>query len=53
VGFLTELVARARWAREIHIVLDNPSAHKTQAVEQFLAENSKVTFHFTPTFHPG
>jgi transposase len=50
VGFLTELVGKAKWAGEIHIVLDNLSAHKTQAVEQFLAEHPKVRFHFTPTY---
>src|SRR6202008_3073932 len=37
IGFLTGLVSKAKWAREIHIVLDNLSAHKTPAVEQFLA----------------
>jgi len=31
-------------------VLDNLSAHKTRAVEQFLAEHPKVRFHFTPTY---
>jgi transposase len=50
VAFLAELVGKAKWAREIHIVLDNLSAHKTQAVEQFLAHNPKVRFHFTPTY---
>jgi transposase len=30
------LVKKARWAKQIHIVLDNLSAHKTQAVEEFL-----------------
>lgn len=50
VGFLTELVGKAKWAREIHIVLDNLSAHKTPAVEQFLADHPKVRFHFTPTY---
>jgi transposase len=50
VGFLTELIGKAKWAREIHIVLDNLSAHKTQAVEQFLADHSKVRLHFTPTY---
>jgi len=50
IAFLIELVKKARWAREIHIVLDNLSAHKTQAVEDFLVENPKVRFHFTPTY---
>ena len=50
IGFLTELVDQARWAREIHIVLDNLSAHKTKAVEEFLKDNPKIHFHFTPTY---
>src|SRR5205814_8788849 len=50
VGFLTGLVSKAKWAREIHIVLDNLSAHKTPAVEEFVAQHPKVRFHFTPTY---
>ena len=33
-----------------HIVLDNLSAHKTKAVEEFLAQYPKLRFHFTPTY---
>src|SRR5579872_6806011 len=50
VAFVSDLVNRARWAKEIHIVLDNLSAHKTKAVQQFLADHPKVRFHFTPTY---
>lgn len=50
VEFLGTLVNKARWAKEIHIVLDNLSAHKTQAVRDFLEANPKVRFHFTPTY---
>jgi transposase len=50
IAFLAELIGKAKGAREIHIVLDNLSAHKTQAVEEFLAEHPKVRFHFTPTY---
>src|SRR2546425_2512363 len=50
VEFLTEVVEKARWAKQIHIVLDNLSAHKTKAVEEFLEQNPKVRFHFTPTY---
>ena len=50
VAFLGDLVHKAKWAREIHIVLDNLSAHKTQAVEEFLEKHPKVRFHFTPTY---
>jgi transposase len=50
IDFLTDVVATAKWAGEIHIVLDNLSAHKTKAVEDFLEANPKVRFHFTPTY---
>jgi transposase len=50
VEFLTAVVNKARWAAEIHIVLDNLSAHKTQTVRDFLQANPKVRFHFTPTY---
>ena len=49
IEFLEEVIASAKWAREIHIILDNLSAHKTKAVQEFLEENPKVRFHFTPT----
>jgi transposase len=48
--FLEGLVARTPWAQEIHVVLDNLSAHKTKDVEQFLAAHPQVRFHFTPTY---
>ena len=50
IAFLKGLVARTKWAKEIHVVLDNLSAHKTKDVERFLAEHPHVHFHFTPTY---
>jgi transposase len=50
IGFLTEIVQRNPEPKEIHIVLDNLSAHKTQAVREFLDQNPRVRFHFTPTY---
>jgi len=50
IAFLDGLLGRAKWAREIHVVLDNLAAHKTKEVEQFLAAHPKVRFHFTPTY---
>lgn len=50
VAFLEGLVSRTRWAKEIHVVLDNLSAHKTKDVERFLVEHPQVRFHFTPTY---
>ncbi len=50
IAFLRRLLSKTRWVKEIHIVLDNLSAHKTKAVEEFLAQHRKVHFHFTPTY---
>ena len=50
IGFLTEIVERNPTPKEIHVVLDNLSAHKTQAVKEFLEQNPRVRFHFTPTY---
>jgi transposase len=50
IAFVEGLVARTPWAREIHVVLDNLSAHKTKDVGRFLAEHPQVRFHFTPTY---
>src|SRR5579859_3618112 len=44
VQFLSRLLRRTRWAGEIHVILDNLSAHKTRAVEKFLEVNPKVKF---------
>ena len=50
IDFIGVVVASAKWAQEIHIILDNLSAHKTKAVQEFLEENPRVRFHFTPTY---
>src|SRR5246500_2309282 len=50
VDFLGEIVAHCRPRQEIHIILDNLSAHKTQAVREFLQQHPRVRFHFTPTY---
>lgn len=50
VAFLTDVVTRESTDREIHIVLDNLSAHKTQRVEEFLEAHPNVQLHFTPTY---
>ena len=49
VDFLGRVVGKSRWAREIHIVLDNLSAHKTKQVAEFLEAHPKVKLHFPPT----
>ena len=50
VGFLTNVVAGAPRAKAIHVILDNLSTHKTQAVRTFLVQHPKVRLHFTPTY---
>ena len=50
VAFLEQLVASHKRKREIHVILDNLSAHKTAKVAQFLEANPKVRLHFTPTY---
>jgi transposase len=50
VAFPEGLVERTGGAKEIHVVLDNLSAHKTKEVQLFLAEHPQVRFHFTPTY---
>src|SRR6185436_11409940 len=49
VGFLEQLVGSRRVGQEIHIILDNLSAHKTQQVRTFLENHPNVRLHFTPT----
>lgn len=50
VGFLDQVVSTCEPQQEIHIILDNLSAHKTAKVEEFLERNSNVKLHFTPTY---
>jgi transposase len=50
VAFLAELVTHQPQDKEIHVVVDNLSAHKTERVELFLNEHPKVKMHFTPTY---
>jgi len=50
VSFLEDVIACCNPRQEIHIILDNLSAHKTNQVEEFLQRNSHVKLHFTPTY---
>jgi transposase len=50
VAFLKEVVALCPPRQQIHIILDNLSAHKTALVRDFLQQHPHVRFHFTPTY---
>src|SRR5262245_60747036 len=50
VEFLGEIVASQPRGREIHVILDNLSTHKTRAVATFLETHPQVHLHFTPTY---
>ena len=50
VVFLKEVVALCPPDQQIHIILDNLSAHKTALVREFLEQHPRVRFHFTPTY---
>jgi transposase len=50
VSFLEQVISGCQPGQEIHIILDNLSAHKTQKVEEFLDFNPNVKLHFTPTY---
>jgi hypothetical protein len=50
VAFLKEVVALCPPRQQIHIILDNLSAHKTALVREFLDQHPHVHFHFTLTY---
>lgn len=50
VAFLSELDASQPQDKELHVVVDNLSAHKTERVDLFLKEHPRVKMHFTPTY---
>src|SRR5882724_10759528 len=50
VAFLSDIVAHQPRDREIHIIADNLSAHKTERVRQFLVSHPTVQIHYTPTY---
>jgi transposase len=50
VAFLTDVVASQPKRREIHVICDNVSSHKTERVADFLNAHRNVRLHFTPTY---
>lgn len=50
LSFIQDVQSTQPPGKEIHIILDNLSAHKTKAVKEFLMANPNLHFHFTPTY---
>ena len=50
MAFRTDIVANQPRGKEIDVIADNLSAHKTKQVEQFLGGRPNVHMHFTPTY---
>jgi transposase len=50
LAFLEQLVATQSKRRALHLIVDNFSAHKTKAVQAWLAAHPRVTLHYTPTY---
>jgi len=48
--FLDRVIATQSSRREIHLICDNLSAHKTKAVAEWLVAHPRVTLHYTPTY---
>ena len=50
IEFLREIDEQVDEGLEIHVVLDNLSAHKSPVVKRWLARHPRFHFHFTPTY---
>jgi transposase len=50
LAFLDRVVATQPRHREIHLIVDNLSAHKTKAVQAWLVAHPRVHLHYTPTY---
>jgi transposase len=50
VQFLTTVVGTQPRGREVHLIADNLSAHKTKLVQAFLTAHPTVHLHYTPTY---
>jgi transposase len=49
LAFLRQIDRAHPKGKDLHIILDNHSAHKTQEIQDWLAERPYIHFHFTPT----
>ena len=50
VAFLREIEGSVAPGLEIHVVLDNLSAHRAPPVQRWFLRHPRVQFHFTPTY---
>jgi transposase len=50
VAFLREIELTVEPTLDIHVVLDNLSAHRAPPVQRWLLRHPRVHFHFTPTY---
>jgi transposase/transposase-like protein len=50
VAFLREIDESVEPGLQVHVVLDNLSAHKAPAVHRWLLRHPRFHFHFTPTY---
>jgi transposase len=48
LAFMNQVV-RAYPGRELHVILDNSSSHRTPEVQAWLTAHPQVRFHYTPT----
>ena len=49
LSFMKKVERSTTRNKDLHVILDNHSAHKTAEVKEWLAINPRVHFHFTPT----
>ncbi len=49
LAFLRQIDRETPKDKDLHIVLDNHSAHKTKEVNEWLEKHPRIHFHFTPT----
>ncbi len=50
VDFLREIDRNVPAELDVHVILDNLSAHKAPVVKRWLARHPRFHFHFTPTY---
>jgi transposase len=50
IAFLRVLDAESDPSLQVHVILDNLSAHKSPKVKRWLARHPRFRFHFTPTY---